>query len=215
LKRLLIVAALSALCEVAAAQAPLPERTVTSNVVVSQHDPAVRIALPKEAAYLGAERFVLYGVADCEIHLFVEADAQRVVKRLYWIQFEGYLPSTPGAVYGYKFERTLDLGGMRFDVRPRFGPSQPAKEGSDSAKVQAMLHARGYTEPASMMNVRLVHLTDATKRRELMLIYAEDLKETGFTAEDLMPGGRGSALWPEIEKSLVERAQQRVQFAQK
>lgn len=215
MKRFLIVAALSALCGITVAQTPPPERTVTGNVVVSQHDPAVRIALPKQAVYLGAERFVLYGVADCEIHVFVEADAQRVVKRLYWIQFEGYLPSTPGAVYGYKFERTLELGGMRFDVRPRFGPSQPAKEGSDAAKVQEMLHAHGYTEPAGMMNVRLVHLTDATKRRELMVIYAEDLKETGFTAEDLMPSGRGSAQWQEIEKSLVEHAQQRVQFAQK
>jgi len=208
-----MIATLSALCGIAAAQTPPPERTVTGNVVVSQHDPAVRIALPKQAVYLGAERFVLYGVADCEIHLFVEADAQRVVKRLYWIQFEGYLPSTPGAVYGYKFERTLDLGGMRFDVRPRFGPSQPAKEGSDSAKVQAMLHAHGYTEPAGMMNVRLVHLTDEAKRRELMVIYAEDLKETGFTADELMPSGRGNAQWPEIEKELMKRVKENVRFA--
>lgn len=215
MKRLLIVATLATLCGIATAQTPPPERTVTDNVVVSQHHPAVRIALSKEAAYLGAERFVLYGVADCEIHLFVEADAQRLVKRLYWIQFEGYLPSTPNATYGYKFERTLELGGMRFDVRPRFGSSQPAKEGSDAAKVQAMLHAHGYTEPAGMMNVRLVHLTDETKRRELMVIYAEDLKETGFTAEDLMPGGPGNPRWPEIEKSLVEHAQRRVQFAPK
>ncbi|WP_263416982.1 hypothetical protein [Terriglobus albidus] len=110
MKRLLILAALTTLCGIAAAQTPPPERTVIGNVVVSQHDPAVRIALPKEAVYLGAERFVLHSIADCEIHIFVEADAQRVVKRLYWIQFEGYLPSTPGAVYGYKFERTLELG---------------------------------------------------------------------------------------------------------
>ncbi|WP_263416983.1 hypothetical protein [Terriglobus albidus] len=102
---------------------------------------------------------------------------------------------------------------MRFDVRSRFGRSQPAKEGSDAAKVQSMLHAHGYSEPAGMMNVRLVHLTDETKRRELMVIYAEDLKETGFIAEDLMPGGRGSARWPEIEKELMERAKENVRFA--
>jgi len=30
---------------------------------------------------------VLYGMADCELHAFVEADSQKNVERLYWIQF--------------------------------------------------------------------------------------------------------------------------------
>ena len=36
-----------------------------------------------------------------------------------------------------------------------------------------------------MMDVRLVHLLDAEKRKELMIIYGEDLASTGFTAADL------------------------------
>jgi hypothetical protein len=33
------------------------------------------------AAYVGANRFVLYGIADCELHAFVESDAHKKVQR--------------------------------------------------------------------------------------------------------------------------------------
>src|SRR5205085_3757302 len=53
------------------------------------------VRVPRSAAYAGGDHFVLQGVADCEIHVFVEADAGHRVRRLYWIQFEAYLPSEP------------------------------------------------------------------------------------------------------------------------
>jgi hypothetical protein len=58
-----------------------------------------------------------------------------------------------------------------------------------------------------MMSVRLVHLLDEQKRKELMIIYSEDVAPTGFTAAELLPGGTARDRWPAIEKSLVERAQ--------
>jgi hypothetical protein len=51
------------------------------------------IQVPRLAAYLGAERWDLYDVADCELHLFVEAYPDKTVKAMYWIQFEAYLPT--------------------------------------------------------------------------------------------------------------------------
>ena len=38
--------------------------------------------------------------------------------------------------------------------------------------------------PAGMKYVRLVHLLDEQKRRELMIIYGENLAPTGFTAAE-------------------------------
>src|SRR5215475_11071427 len=67
-----------------------PVRRVESNVITSERDPAVRIQLPKPVQYIGADIWVLYGMADCELHAFVEADAQQNVQQLYWVQFEGY-----------------------------------------------------------------------------------------------------------------------------
>jgi hypothetical protein len=64
--------------------------------------------------------------------------------------------------------------------------------------------------PAGMMYVRFVHLLDEQKRKELMVIYGENLVPTGFTAADLKKGGRAYDQWPVIEKSLVERAEKKI-----
>ncbi len=75
--------------------APLPTRSVEASTLTSERDPSVRIELPKQVRYVGADRWILYGIADAEIHVFVEADERKHVRRLYWIQFEGYLPTRP------------------------------------------------------------------------------------------------------------------------
>src|SRR6476619_3833741 len=72
-----------------------PERKVAGNVLISDREPKVRIQLPNDVQYVGAERWELLGIADCELHAFVEADPQKSIRTLYWIQFEGYLPSKP------------------------------------------------------------------------------------------------------------------------
>ena len=59
------------------AQTPPPERKVMGNVVTSLRDPAIRIELPRDVEYVGADRWVLYGIADCELHAFVEADENK------------------------------------------------------------------------------------------------------------------------------------------
>jgi hypothetical protein len=79
---------------------PLPERTVQGNRLSSQREPQISITVPQALTYDGARRFVLYGVADCEIHIFAETDTDGGLKRLVWVQFEGYLPERPDAHYG-------------------------------------------------------------------------------------------------------------------
>jgi hypothetical protein len=184
-----------------------PERQVKANVLTSKRDPKIRIELPKQVQYVGAVRWPLFSVADCELHVFVEANAQKVVQRLYWLQFEAYLPSRPELHYGYSFAKTETLSGMLFDVRARFGASSDTpKPGSDLEHIQGLLSAKGYQLPEAMMNVRLVHLFDEQKRKELMIIYAEDLYPTGFTMSDLLPGRKRSGQWPSLETSLIQRA---------
>jgi hypothetical protein len=87
LKHILTVALFGAGC--LSAQANAPERKVeNNNVIISERDPKVRIELPKSVQYVGTERWVLLGIADCELHAFVEADEQQNVQQLYWVQFE-------------------------------------------------------------------------------------------------------------------------------
>jgi len=195
------------------AQDKFPERTVQANVITSERDPAVRIELPKQVRYVGANRWILYGVADCELHVFLEAGAQKNVQRLYWVQFEGFLPSKPESKYNYHSPQTLKMANMDFDVTVRVGSNNDApKPGSDLEHVRGLIQAKGYKLPAGLMTVRLVHLLAEHKRKELMIIYGEDVTPTEFSATELLPGGKGSEQWTTIGKDLVERAEKKITF---
>jgi hypothetical protein len=204
-KRLVIaVLLIGSLC----AQAERPERKVEHNTIVSHGDPSARIELPKSARYLGADRWVLYGIADCELHGFVEADKQKQVQQLYWVQFEGYLSSKPDLHHQYDSPMHTTIGGMDFYVDTWVrGADEKFDAGSDREHIESMIHDKGYTMPSGMMYVRLVHLLDEQKRKELMIIYGEDLAPTGFMVADLEKGGKAYDQWPALQKSLLDHAQ--------
>jgi hypothetical protein len=191
-----------------------PDRRVSGTAISSTHDPHVQIRLPEATQYVGADRFVLYGIADCELHAFVEADPQKNVQRLYWIQFENYLPSKPDLVHTYDSPRHTIIGGLDFfvDTWPR-ADGEKTNPGSDREHIEALIRGKGYKMPAGLMYVRLVHLLDEKKRKELMIIYGEDLAPTGFTAADLEESGKSRDRWPTLEAGLIERAQKSISLS--
>jgi hypothetical protein len=195
------------LCGCLAAQTKQPEREVVGSVIRSERDPAVRIQLPTSARYVGADRWILYDIADCELHAFVQADRQKKVKTLYWLQFEGYVPTRPELKHAYDSPEHATMGGMDFYVDTWVRPDGAESPGSDSEHIDALIRAKGYKMPEGMMSVRFVHLLDAQKRKELMVIYSEDVASTGFSAEELREGGRAYDRWPAIRKELVGRAE--------
>ena len=177
-------------------------------VITSARDPRVRIRLTKPARYVGADRWVLYDIADCELHLFVDADSKMNVQRLYWVQFEGYLPTRPELKHTYDSPRHTNLGSMDFYVDTWVrGKDAEMRPGSDGEHVVALLRTKGYHMPDGMTYVRLVHLLDGRKRQELMIIYAEDVAPSGFTASDLQQGGTAYDRWPTIADGVVQRAE--------
>ncbi len=198
-------------CVSLSAQTKPPERKVEAHAITSDHEPQVRIELPKSVQYVGADRWVLYDIADCELHAFVEADARKNVQRLYWVQFEGYLPTKPDLRHEYDSPRHTTIGGLDFYVDTWVRANNAATQtGSDREHIESLVRQKGYRMPAGMMYVRLVHLLDEQKRKELMIIYGEDLAPTGHTAADLDKGGQAFDRWPEFEKSLIERATQKI-----
>ena len=205
------IAAVFLVCTSLPAQTNGPERKAEGNVITSQHDPNVRIELPKSVQYVGADRWVLYDIADCELHAFVEANGQKNVQRLYWVQFEGYVPTRPELKHKYDSPRHATMGGLDFyvDAWVRQKDAETQK-GSDREHIEALIRAKGYKMPEGMMYVRLVHLLDEQKRKELMVIYGEDLSHTGFTATDLSERGRAFSRWPVIEDALIERAKNKI-----
>jgi hypothetical protein len=197
-------------CAFLSAQTAGPERKVEGNVVTSERDPKVRIRLPESAQYAGSDRFVLYDMADCELHAFVDADEHKNVRRLYWVQFEGYVPTRPELQHTYDSPRHAKLGGMDFFVdtwvRAR---DEPTRQGSDLQHIVNLVRGKGYYMPDGMMYVRLVYLFHQ-KRKELMIIYAEDTAPTGHTVADLQPNGTAHTQWPALKTGLLDRAQKSV-----
>ena len=183
-------------------------RSVKDQVLTSTEMPAVRIEFDKGFKYVGNHSFILYDVAHAEQHFFIDADKEGRVKRMYWAQFEGYLPSNTHT-YRYKVNKTANIGGLVFvaDANARNIKANPGRPDSDGARARVFLESKGYRMASDdVLSQRLVHLVDEAKRNELMIIYMEDLSGMGLTAADIAEGGRAAARWNEISNGLLERA---------
>ncbi len=169
-----IVFALAALLPLAAAA--VEPRLEKSGREVRSFEPPAIVSVPESAQYLGSRRWVLYGYADCDLHVFADKDANGVVSRLYWVQSEGYIASRPELTHAgdYDKSRKLQLGGFGFHLdtwtRNRKDAAPP---NSDLEQVERLVAENKLTLPPEMAFVRWVHLPDPAQRKELMVIYAE------------------------------------------
>ena len=212
MKRLLLfslaLTSVLALAVFIGAQPKSMTRTVKGQVLTSSDMPAVKIKFDKAFRYIGSQSFVLYDVANAEQHFFVDADKENRIKRFYWIQFEGYLPTNTHS-YNYKSPKVVNAGGFDFfaDAAARSLTGNLGRPDSDGARARAFLAAKGFKMAGTeFLSQRLVHLVDEAKRNELMIIYVEDLTGTGLTAADLNEGGSARARWPKISQGLLDRA---------
>lgn len=183
-------------------------RTVSGQVLTSKDTPAVRLEFDKAFKYAGSQSFVLYSVANAEQHFFVDADKDGRMKRFFWVQFEGYLPSNTHS-YNYKSPKVVNAGTLDFfaDAYARSMTGDMGRPDSDGARARAFLSGKGFKMAGTeVMYQRLVHMADEAKRNELMIIYMEDLSGTGLTAADLNEGGKARARWPETAQGLLDRA---------
>ncbi len=207
-RRALLVITASALLGLASiAQATQGE--VKGQTLSSSAFPLGTITVDPKFRYVGSSEFVLYGVADCEIHVFAELE-NKVVQRFYWIQFEGYLPEKQHNTYNYgKDPQRTMIGGHAFHERSWTTNIDDGRKkmrpGSDSAAVLKLFEDKGYIVGPDVMQMRLVRLDEA-KRKELMIIYSENLALHALTAADLAEGGKAVAQRDALVDGLRVRA---------
>ena len=186
-----------------------PERSVNQQTLTSTHTPAVTMRFAPEFAYAGAQRFLLYNVASAEQHFFVDAGPDRRIRRFYWVQFENYLP---GNNHSYDYSGSqgrATISGFDFFTDTYAAAVQPPKRpDSDGARARQLLQSKGYHYPDEVLSIRLVHLTDETRRSELMIIYAEDLAPFGVQA-----GAIDQARMKQLSAEILARAQKNLQIS--
>ena len=190
------------------------ERQVQGQVLTSSHDPAVQITFGPQFKYAGGQRFPLYGVAEAEQHFYVQANSSGQIQRFYWVQFEHYLPDN-NHQYDYPSKRKADIGGLSFiHDSAVFSDYAGANKNpdSDGGKARALLKKSGMVFPAAMARIRMVHLTDSSRRKELMIIYGEALdgkappnSEEGLEADDKLPELASGLLKHAAEGMKIER----------
>jgi hypothetical protein len=181
---------------------------VVGQVLTSNGMPSVRMKFDQAFKYVGTQSFVLYGVANAEQHFFVDADKTGRIKRMYWVQFEGYLENN-NHTYKYPVTKTVNIAGLDFiaDAYARNIKANPGRPDSDGSRARAFLQSKGFRIASDeVISQRLVHLVDDRKRSELMIIYLEDLSPMGLTAADVAEGGKAYAQWNQISTQLLERA---------
>ena len=181
------------------------QRTVSGNRITSATLPQAVLEVTAGMTYAGTQQFELYGVAAAEQHFFVELDGSRI-KRLLWIQYEGYHASNTNT-YNYRDE-TVSHSGRTWHRRigaARIPETEPRPD-SDGARARAFLRAKGWTVGPEVMSERLVWLLDAPPRNELMIIYLEDLADQGLTSADVAEGGKARDRWPALQEAFHRRA---------
>ena len=184
-------------------------RTVSGDTLLSEHDPPVQMAFDEQFEYIGGQKFVLYGTADVEQHFFVEEHPDGTLKSFVWIQFEGFLPDNE---YTYDYSGSplrLQIGAFDFYTDTAPGASNRLLRlgwpGTDGYLARKFAADKGYAMPDDYAYARLVHIPDDMSRKELLIIFMEDLAPTGWTVEALREGGENEERWPEVEGAHLDR----------
>ncbi len=184
-------------------------RSVSENRLFSPREPSLSMQFHSSFRYIGGQKFVLYAVADAEQHFFVETTADNKLKSLYWVQFEAYLPDN---TYQFDYEDSparLQLNDYELYLDTSFGHANPGQKKSSSRSdgylVREFLLSKGYDIPEEYTYARLIHLTDASRRKELMIIFIDNLEAYGLNAADLGEDGNEAQRWAEIENLHLEK----------
>ncbi len=156
-----------------------PLREVNGGTLISTANPAASFVLDEAFRYAGGQSIDIFKVAAAEQYFFLDAGADRSIRRFYWIQFEHYYPSNTDT-YDYSgiAQKPVAIGRLAFMGDVRVSPDYFTTDdppGSDSKAAADFLRAKGFKLDGAFVTLRLFHLPDATKRRELMIIYGEIL----------------------------------------
>ena len=167
-----------------------PVREVRGDTLVSRADPAATFVFPAAFRFAGSQTIDILKVAGADQYFFIDAAADSSIRRFYWVQFEHYLPSND---HTYDFSsmnlQPVPMGRLEFqgDVRVRDNYfTMDKRPGSDSQAAQTFLQGKGFKLDGTFATLRLFHLPDASRRRELMIIYGE-LVPAGTVAADIAP----------------------------
>ena len=158
----------------------MPDRQFRDGTLVSKVDPPVKLEINKTFQYAGKQEIDIFKVAGAEQYFFVDATPDSTIRRFIWVQFEHYYDNNNN-IYDYSGikQQSVQFDSIEFmgdiSVVPDYFTSA-TREGSDSKAGQQFLRAKGFKIDGTFVRLRLFHLPDTSRRKELMIIYGESIQ---------------------------------------
>ena len=176
-------------------------RFVSENVITSDSLPKIEIKVHEAFTFLGKFDFEIIASSDeyekkilgkpiaaGERLVFVNADDDKQVNKLFVVQLEGFLPLYD-FTYNYDFSNAEFIGENRYRHNTWFYNSgQLAQENpkGEGAKTRKFLEDKGFRLEDEFMMSRFVGLASEDRKNEIIIYYIEMLrKNTGYTLKEI------------------------------
>jgi len=203
------------------------QRSVENNIIISADLPEIKIKVHDEFTYIGNFDFEIIAnsdeypkelmgkpVAAGERFVFVAADKEKSVEKLFIVQFEGFLAKNE-FIYNYNFDNAEYIGDRKYRHNTWFYNAKenvrlnPKNEG---AKTIRFLENMGFQLEDYFMMSRFVGLASEDRKYEIIIFYQEMLtKTTGYSLKEYESSisRKESEL---IEKLFIERSRNSFQI---
>lgn len=208
----LALLALSAVWQLPAsmpASADDTSRPVNDNIVLSSTNPSLAIKIDESLSFLGRHPIRIRDVAAGERIVFADTDGTKV-RRLFILQFEGFLPGIDG-YYRYDLSASPVVAGYPFRSNGfafNLAASLENEPGGEAADTGRFLVAQGLEAPRDWAMWRSLTVTDVARRNELILFYVEDAADHGLTLAEIYEPGtfRATPAWIRLQAEMEQRA---------
>lgn len=207
--------ALSALC-VAAVASPshsalvrppdMARREVRGHVLVSYDQPKIQVRVDKAFVPLPVLGFAIKNSTWAERYIFVDAGADRTIRRMLIVQFEQALPNSTFRFH-YPPNPPIEWGGETY--RKGAFALDDAKEMTDNpdaevSQTRRYLATRGYQSGMYWHVARLARVSDPSGNTEIIVFYEEAVTQAAFAAprsenDDGLPSPLADALFTRLK----------------
>jgi hypothetical protein len=163
---------------------------VEHNTFISTDNPEIRVSVDRKFKYVGALPFTIDDVARGYRYVFVQANPEKHIRRMFIVQQEGFLPSS-NDTYKYQITNPAKLGGLDYqhsvimddnDARIREEP------GKEADVTQRFLTLRGYLLEPEVIMSRFARPADPQHKREIIFFCYESLSSYGHQLRDFQEG---------------------------
>jgi hypothetical protein len=163
---------------------------VESNTFISSDNPDIRVSVDRKFKYIGSLPFAIEKVARGNRHIFVQANPEKHIQRMFIIQQEGFVPSSD-EVYRYKITTPAKLGSSDYQhsvIMYDNDDNIREEPGKEADLTQRFLADHGYVLEPELVMSRFARSADSERKHEIIFFCFENLSFYRHKLKDFREG---------------------------